>query len=684
MPIRSPIALVRIGPLLILLLFGTGEAVHAADLLRVHRRFIDLGVRDDSPSQSRLIDSLLADPHIDDNGRTLTAILKARMALVRGFADEAEALLRPLVIREGTDPVLLYAHAETASNIHKGKRAWLEAMAEADRAMHLAEAYKMDREQVDMLMLRASIERGKSDYSAALDLAMTAEKKAEALGYMAGLSKALVMRGNIYYDRNQPDMAKVYYRRCFQLAIASGFKQHVKLCIGNLAGAIQQDPDSSEAAILVYEQAIGYAQRTGDQDLEADWRANMGSVLADAGKFDRARTEIGRALTFYESRNDTVNQLDALYYLADVYGSSGKIDTALALAERCLALSKAVPVLPRIVDSEWLICQLLTASDSPMLKGHLAEYKRMRDSLEINIANEMLYEKEVQFDTEKKEILLSKTELERDAEIAVRKRREIQRNAVIAVSVLLILLSFILNRNLRHRKRLAKKERELYEQQMGDVMRQSEIRSLDSLMQGQEMERKRVAKDLHDRLGSMLSAIKLQFSALESKVEKVREENREQYDHVFSMLDDAVGEVRRISHDMLKSSLAQFGLAGALDDLRQALSAPGKLEVEMSLFGLEQRLEQKIEIAVFRMVQECVGNALKHAKATAISIEVTRSTAMLNVIVEDNGKGFDTGKVNEGMGLGNLRQRAAEVGGAVQFDSRPGRGTIITIDVPLG
>ena len=94
-------------------------------------------------------------------------------------------------------------------------------------------------------------------------------------------------------------------------------------------------------------------------------------------------------------------------------------------------------------------------------------------------------------------------------------------------------------------------------------------------------------------------------------------------------------------------------------------------------------MEQKIEIAAFRMVQECVSNALKHAKATAITISVTRTTGALNVMVEDNGKGFDMSQVSEGMGLGNLRQRAAEVGGAVQFDSSPGYGTTVTIDVPL-
>lgn len=663
-----------------------GSSVYGSttDLSQTFRRFVDLALRDDVAAQTRLVDSLMTACAMGSDGRTMATILQARMAMVTGNVDEGLTLLDPIrTSDENMAHALLYAHAESSSNLYKAKRAWVPAKEQADRALHIAQAFALDREIVDILVLQAAIERGRSDYAKALDLAIAAEKKAGAIGYAAGLCKALVLRGNIYYNRNQPEMAKVYYRQCFALALANEFKQLVKFCLGNLAGALQSDPDSTAAAIAIYEQAVGYAQRTGDLDLEADWRANMGSVLATAGRYDQAVAEIRKALAFYEDRNDTINQVDALYYLADIHGSSERMDSALILAERCLALSKAVPVLPRIVDAELLICQLLAATHSPLLRTHLEEYKRMRDTLELSIANDLLYEKEVLFDTEKKEIELAKTAVERDVEMAIRQRREIQRNAVIAVSILLIILSFILYRNLRHRKRLAKKERELYERQMGDVMRQSEIRSLDSLMQGQEMERKRVAKDLHDRLGSMLSAIKLQFSVLEGKVESVREESKQQYEHVFHLLDDAVGEVRRISHDMLKSSLAQFGLAGALEDLRQALSAPGKLEVEMSLFGLEERLDQKIEIAVFRMVQECVGNALKHAKATAISIEVVRSTAALNVIVEDNGKGFDTSKVNEGMGLGNLRQRAAEVGGAVQFDSRPGRGTIVTIDVPL-
>ena len=149
------------------------------------------------------------------------------------------------------------------------------------------------------------------------------------------------------------------------------------------------------------------------------------------------------------------------------------------------------------------------------------------------------------------------------------------------------------------------------------------------------------------------------------------------------MLDDAVAEVRRVSHDMVRGSLAQFGLRAALEDLRIALNVPGKLEVEMNLFGLDGRLDQKVEIGVYRMVQECVNNAIKHSRAGHLGISVTRSAATLNIMVEDDGVGFDPDTIKEGMGLGNLRQRAADLNGQVRFDSRPGHGTTVNIDIPL-
>jgi signal transduction histidine kinase len=134
---------------------------------------------------------------------------------------------------------------------------------------------------------------------------------------------------------------------------------------------------------------------------------------------------------------------------------------------------------------------------------------------------------------------------------------------------------------------------------------------------------------------------------------------------------------------MARSTVSQFGLRRALEDLAASIEVPGRLEVELSTFGLDERMDPKIELALYRMVQESVSNALKHARADHLSIQLTRNAGGVNLLVEDNGRGFDPQAVKEGMGMGNLRARAAEFQGVVNVDSKAGRGTIVSIDIPL-
>jgi len=182
-------------------------------------------------------------------------------------------------------------------------------------------------------------------------------------------------------------------------------------------------------------------------------------------------------------------------------------------------------------------------------------------------------------------------------------------------------------------------------------------------------------------LGSMLGGIKAQLGALEDRVEQVQHDA--QFQKVNRLLDETVGELRQISHDMAASTLSRFGLEKALKDLRDTIHISGRLSVEMNAFGLEQRLERSVEIAVYRIVQELVSNVLKHAKARELSIDVTRSPGRISVIVSDNGVGFDITSPAEGMGLGNVRSRAAALGGKVQVDSSPGKGTTVSVECPV-
>jgi len=182
----------------------------------------------------------------------------------------------------------------------------------------------------------------------------------------------------------------------------------------------------------------------------------------------------------------------------------------------------------------------------------------------------------------------------------------------------------------------------------------------------------------------MLSTVKHHFSAMETKITELQDQNKIQYNTAIGLLDDAVREVRHISHDMLSGTLVKFGLSAALQDLKNTIEVPGKLTVELNTFGLDQRLDNEVEIAVYRIIQELVGNALKHAKASELVIQLTLSSNNLNVMVEDNGIGFKPeALLGDGIGMKNVSERINRLNGTYHLDSELGRGTTFVFDIPI-
>lgn len=261
-------------------------------------------------------------------------------------------------------------------------------------------------------------------------------------------------------------------------------------------------------------------------------------------------------------------------------------------------------------------------------------------------------------------------------------RRSLKRTAIVG-AVGLVLLALLLWQRLKQARRLAQKDKQLHDQQVDELMRDQEIKAMHAMFEGQEKERDRVARDLHDRVGSMLGNVKLQMEVLEERMGTDRAERDGQYRKVYGLLQETVSEVRRISHDMVAGTLARFGLEKALEGLCTSVRVSGRLAVELRVFGLDQRLERGMEVAVYRIVQELVGNVLKHADATEVTIDLTRSPGRLSVMVSDDGHGFDPAAAADGIGLANVRQRAATLGGVLVVDSTLGKGTTASLEFPV-
>ena len=203
---------------------------------------------------------------------------------------------------------------------------------------------------------------------------------------------------------------------------------------------------------------------------------------------------------------------------------------------------------------------------------------------------------------------------------------------------------------------------------------------LKNTIQAQEKERKRIAQDLHDEVGAMLSVVKLNVGRIERQTESKASELAGE---TKNFLDEVITQVRGISRSLLPPSLEKLGLYNAVQELANWVNKSDQLKIECWKSGEPFRLDIKVELAVFRIVQELVNNAIKHSGAKCIFIDIRFNTSLV-LVIRDNGKGFDLKeKMNTGLGLKNLESRAEVVGAGLKMKSTPGKGTTAIICLKL-
>jgi signal transduction histidine kinase len=200
------------------------------------------------------------------------------------------------------------------------------------------------------------------------------------------------------------------------------------------------------------------------------------------------------------------------------------------------------------------------------------------------------------------------------------------------------------------------------------------------MIEGQEKERQRIANDLHDDLGSLIANVKLHFNALQVK------ENPGLFDKTNLLIEEAYQKVRTVAHAKNSGVIAKQGLLIAVQNMADKISTANKIQIEVIDHGLEERLENNLELSIFRMIQELTTNVIKHAHATEATLHLTHHEDSLNIMVEDNGVGFNPSQVtktNAGMGISSIDKRVSHLGGSMTIESEPNKGTTVIIDIPI-
>lgn len=213
------------------------------------------------------------------------------------------------------------------------------------------------------------------------------------------------------------------------------------------------------------------------------------------------------------------------------------------------------------------------------------------------------------------------------------------------------------------------------EQKIKSLRQEQQIAVAQALLQGEERERGRLARDLHDGLGGMLAGVRINLS-------EIGHEEGDPFDKVIAQLDNSVTELRRIARNMMPEALLRSGLETALGDLCQSAST-AQMNVELQVMNINVNLSVQVQHIIYRIVQELLTNAMKHAAATEVFVQCSQLENTFYITMEDNGKGFDTGEAHQqkGIGINNIKARVAFLHGKMDIRSSPGKGTAINIEL---
>jgi len=391
------------------------------------------------------------------------------------------------------------------------------------------------------------------------------------------------------------------------------------------------------------------------------------------GKTKEAKASLLEAQALNEQFDNKFDLAEVLINLASIYLTENNFKDAQLLASRALSMAESIQAKKIIMNAH---LQLSAIEESRQnFNAALREYKlfnQQKDSLFQQDKTRQMTELETQYETEKKERQIMELQNE-----TLTKDLELQRTRIfvwwiIAAVVFVSIVVFGLLKRNQFKLRLArvKEHEELQRQRFSAVI------------EAEENERARVAKDLHDGIGQLLSSAKLSLTAVTLPSNDAQ---GQLLNNSIQVLDQATQEVRSISHNLMPAALMELGLKEALEDMVLKINESKLLNIKFSIVGIEARLHAPIEVAVYRVVQEVINNMMKHSKADQIEINLTGIENTLHLSISDNGVGFEKEMITKSKGLGwkSVFSRIAMLKGNIEVDTQPGKGTNINIQFAI-
>lgn len=482
----------------------------------------------------------------------------------------------------------------------------------------------------------------------------------------------------LYHDMGEYDKAIVYGEN----AVAHFRKTDDKIWLGtslsNLGLSYSSKQNYSKALIL-FNEALDISKEIGDIGMEAAQMLNIGNCYLNTNDFTKLKFYFSRALELSTQLDSKENIAIALRGLALYYLFEKSFDKAKIYAEKSLL----------ILNSENLLSQRQKTLET-LSNIHFAlhdiiaaeEYARSASLIGDSILNETVRKNTLELERknefQKKQTQIYKLETENKIQkFSIRQKKII--NYILTGSAIALLIILLLSyRTYSHKQKLQ-------QQRISELETEKQLNATEAVLKGEEQERIRLAKDLHDGLGGMLSSVKLSMNTMKANL-VLTPENYQAFERSMDMLDSSINEMRRVAHNMMPEALVRFGLDTALKDFCNDINQSGALKINYQSIGFEGVfIDQTVAITLYRIVQELLNNTMKHAHASSAIVQVTNSNDVLSVTVEDDGKGFDTNilKTNIGIGWTSIQNRVEFLKGKLDIRSKAGEGTSVQIELNI-
>ena len=504
------------------------------------------------------------------------------------------------------------------------------------------------------------------------------KKNEEAMGCLLAARSAFeqngdqrslhVTLGNIaalfMYQHNYNEAEK-YYREAEKISAETNDHSGLGQAYSGLI-TIYQERKLTDEAFEYAQAAVREFSLSGEKAYESLANMEVATIYLEKNDLSMAEKIGQKSLTLAREAGISRYVANALTVLAQIQFQSARYQQSIEFSLEALKADSTDSETKSTMFANLMKCYAYLGKPE-LANSYFNRYKKEIDSQVNEKYQQSISEMEVRYQTEKKELEIQALQA---------KKRVV---TLAAISAILLLLLIVIALIFRERDIIAKKK--IAEQKIVQLEKEKQLIAAQSLLAGEEIERSRLAGDLHDGLGGLLTGVKLKLSFMKEN-SIITSENLDHFNHALDLLDTSIAEMRRVAHNLMPETLVHYGLRTALTDFVRQVSPEDAPQIRLSTFGNDLRYGKELETTIYRITQELVTNALKHAQAKLIDVQLFTEAERICVQVIDNGIGFNASETlgKHGKGLQNINDRITAFNGHFEILSEPGKGTESTFE----